>query len=118
MSGNGLQDVHNMSVMVPERTFHCMQVLPDTFSFRTGNVGLCCASDDKTGFKIADRKSNAAKLAAKPAIEIKKTEMEPGRNGDEYRRWLWSVIAQAHSPENALPGLKCDVLFRLTIGRA
>jgi hypothetical protein len=95
-----------------------MQVLPDTFVFRTGNVSLCCASDDKTGFKIADRKSNATKLAAKPAVEIKKTEMEPGGDGDEYCRWSWSIIAQAHSPENALPGLKCDVLFRLTIGTA
>jgi hypothetical protein len=93
-----------------------MQVLPDTFVFRTGNVGLCCASDDKTGFKIADRKSNATKLAAKPAVEIKKTEMEPGGDGDEYCRWPWSIIAQAHSPEKALSGLRCDVPFRLTIG--
>jgi hypothetical protein len=64
-----------------------MQVLPDTLVFRSGNVSLSCASDDKTGLKIADRKSNAAKLAAKAAVEIKKTEMEPGGNGDEYRRW-------------------------------
>jgi hypothetical protein len=87
MSGNGFQDIYSMCVMVPQRTFHCVQVLPDTLVFRTGNVSLSCASDDKTSFEIADRKSNAAKLAAKPAIEIKKTEMEPGGNGDEYCRW-------------------------------
>jgi len=39
------------------------------------------------GVSAADRKSDAAKLAAKPAVEIKKTEMEPGGNGDEYCRW-------------------------------
>jgi hypothetical protein len=64
-----------------------MQVSPDTLVSRTGNVSLSCAPDDKTSFKIANRKSNAAKLAAKPAVEIKKTEMEPGGNGDEYCRW-------------------------------
>lgn len=87
MSGNGLQDIHSMCVMVPQRTFHCVQVSEDTLVFRTGNVNLSCASDDKTSFKIADRKSNAAKLAAKPTVEIKKTQMEPGGNGDEYCRW-------------------------------
>ena len=86
MSGNGLQDIHSMCVMVPQQTFHGMQVSPDTLVFRTGNVSLSCGSDDKTSFEIADRKSNAAKLAAKPAVEIKKTEMEPGGNGDEYCR--------------------------------
>jgi hypothetical protein len=87
MSGNGLHDIHSMRIMVPERTFHCMQVLPDTLVFRTGNLSLFCVSDDKTGFKIADRKSNAAKLAAKPAVEIKEPEMQPGGNGDEYFCW-------------------------------
>jgi hypothetical protein len=87
MGGNGLQDIHSMRITVPERTFHCMQVFPDTPTFRTGNVRLFCAPDDKTGFKIADRKSNAAKLAAKPAVEIKEPKMQPGGNGDEYFRW-------------------------------
>ena len=87
MSGNGLQDIHSMRIMVPEPTFHCMQVLPHTLVFRTESVSLFCASDDKTGFKIADRKSNAAKPAAKAAVEIKKPEMEPSGNGDEYCRW-------------------------------
>src|SRR5262249_56345599 len=106
MSGNSLQDIHGMRTIVPERTLHCMQVLPDTFVFRTGNVSLCCASDHKTGFKIADRKFNPAKLAAKPAIDIKKTEMEPGRNGDENCRWSWRVITEAHCPAKSLQRTK------------
>jgi hypothetical protein len=44
-------------------------------------------SDAKAGFKIADRKSDAAELAAKPAVEIEKTEMKPGGDCDEnFRR--------------------------------
>jgi hypothetical protein len=64
-----------------------MQVLLDTLAFWTGNLSMLCTSDDKAGPKVVDCKSDTAEPAAKPAIEIKEPEMQPGGNGDEDFRW-------------------------------
>jgi len=61
---------------------HFLQVLLNTLAFRTGNVVMLCAPDAKAGLKGADCKSDAAEPAAQSAVEIKKTEMQPGGNGN------------------------------------
>jgi hypothetical protein len=43
---------------------------------------MLCAPDTKAGPKVTDGKSDTAELAAQSAVEIKKTEMQPGGNGD------------------------------------
>jgi hypothetical protein len=87
MCGNSLQDIHGVRANMPERSFHRMQVLLDTLAFWTGNLSMLCTSDDKAGPKVVDCKSDTPEPAAKPAIEIKEPEMQPGGNGDENFRW-------------------------------
>ena len=87
MCGNGLQHIHRVRTMTRERSFHLLQVLLDTLSFRAGNVGILCAPDAKAGPKVADGKSDAAELTAQSTVEIKETEMQPGGNGNGNLSW-------------------------------
>jgi len=82
MWGNILQYIDAMRAIERERSFYLLQVFLDPLAFRTGNARMLCAPDAKAGPKVADGKSDAAKLAAQSAVEIKKTEMQPGGNGD------------------------------------
>jgi len=82
-----LQDFHSVRTNAPERSLHCIQVLPDTLAFWAGNVSMLCDLHDKAGPKVVDCKTDTAELPAKPAIEIQETEMQPSGNGDENFRW-------------------------------
>jgi 4a-hydroxytetrahydrobiopterin dehydratase len=121
MGGNVLQYIDGMRTIERKRSFHLLQIFLDTLAFRTGNARMLCAPDAKAGPKVTDGKSNAAELAAQSAVEIKKTEMQPGGNGDGNLGRSCNVIAQAQSPESrpsagffsGNSGLKCGVPSRL-----
>jgi hypothetical protein len=58
------------------------------FAFRARNFGVIGLTNRQDGFQIADGKPEAAKAAAEPAIEIKKTEMQSRRNVNSNRGGL------------------------------
>ena len=115
MSGNDFRNFDSMAVIQRQQSLHFCKCGATRSVSGLETFGALCSLDRNAGSQIADRKADAAKATAEPAIEIEKAKMQPCGNCDGNDAVGWKTSScKSWLPKLLLAGFfECEYRSRL-----